>query len=178
MSFNRRRILSFILLTLPMLACTDLGSADAAPPAASGPALALEARPATVEKVVKTPDEWRKLLAAEPFRVLREQGTERAFSGALWDHHEKGVYRCAACGLDLFASADKFDSGTGWPSYTQAIAPGFVEQSMDDSHGMVRDEVHCARCGGHLGHVFDDGPAPTGKRFCINSASLIFTPAK
>lgn len=173
---DRRRILSFLIWALPVFACSPLGSADAAAPAK--PALDLEPRPATVTKVEKTPEEWKKLLTAEQFRVLREQGTERAFTGALWDNHEKGVYRCAACGLELFTSADKFDSGTGWPSYTKPIANGRVDQEVDRSLGMLRDEVHCARCGGHLGHVFDDGPKPTGLRYCINSVSLVFTPAK
>ncbi|HYV48532.1 MAG TPA: peptide-methionine (R)-S-oxide reductase MsrB [Myxococcaceae bacterium] len=123
-------------------------------------------------KVQRTEEEWRKLLTPEQFRVLRQKGTERAFTGAYWDSHDPAIYACAGCGAPLFSSETKFDSGTGWPSFTQPIAEGRVDSETDASHGMVRTEVTCARCGGHLGHVFDDGPRPTGQRFCINSASL------
>jgi len=123
-------------------------------------------------KVQRTEEEWRKLLTPEQFRILRQKGTERAFTGAYWDSHDPAVYACAGCGAPLFSSETKFDSGTGWPSFTQPIAQGRVDSETDASHGMVRTEVTCARCGGHLGHVFDDGPRPTGLRFCINSASL------
>lgn len=118
--------------------------------------------------------EWREVLTEEEYRVLRQQGTERAFTGDLLDNHDHGIYTCAACGAPLFASVDKFDSGTGWPSFTQAVEEGRVEERVDRSHGMVRVEVVCARCGGHLGHVFPDGPAPTGQRYCMNSAALDF----
>ena len=118
--------------------------------------------------------EWRRRLTAQQYEVLREQGTERAFSGELHDHHAHGIYACAACGAPLFSSGTKFESGTGWPSFTQPIEQGRVDSETDSSYGMVRTEVHCARCGGHLGHVFPDGPEPTGLRYCINSVSLAF----
>jgi peptide-methionine (R)-S-oxide reductase len=129
-------------------------------------------------KVVKAEEEWKKELTPEQYRVLRQQGTERAFTGRLWDNHEKGAYRCAACGADLFTSETKFDSGTGWPSFSAPVAVDSVETEVDTSLAMRRTEVHCRRCGGHLGHVFEDGPAPTGLRYCINSASLDFEKAE
>ncbi|MBX7247387.1 MAG: peptide-methionine (R)-S-oxide reductase MsrB [Candidatus Sumerlaeaceae bacterium] len=124
-----------------------------------------------VEKITKTEDEWRKELSSEQFRLLRKHGTEQAFTGEYAHTKDKGMYKCAGCGLELFTSDTKFDSGTGWPSYYMPVA-GAVETTTDTAYGMVRTEVHCARCGGHLGHVFDDGPAPTGQRYCINSVSL------
>ncbi|BBM69739.1 peptide-methionine (R)-S-oxide reductase MsrB [Rhodothermus marinus] len=130
-----------------------------------------------VQKITRTEEEWRRLLTPEQYRILREHGTEPAFTGAYWNHKEPGMYRCAGCGLPLFSSEAKYDSGTGWPSFYAPIDPAHVETSDDYSLGMHRIEVHCAACGGHLGHVFPDGPPPTGLRYCINSAALVFEPA-
>jgi peptide-methionine (R)-S-oxide reductase len=132
-----------------------------------------------VDKVSKTDDEWRAELSPDQFRVLRQKGTERAFTGAYWNSHDEAMYVCAGCGAKLFASETKYDSGSGWPSFTAPAEAGAVETETDRSHGMTRVEVHCSRCGGHLGHVFDDGPtAAGGKRFCINSASLRAEPRR
>ena len=126
------------------------------------------------EKVQKSEAEWRELLTPEQFHVMRQGGTERPFTGALVDNHEDGVYHCAACDAPLFTSDKKFESGSGWPSFWLPVSPNAVEAIEDSSLGMRRVEVRCARCGAHLGHVFPDGPKPTGDRYCINSASLGF----
>jgi peptide-methionine (R)-S-oxide reductase len=128
------------------------------------------------EKIEKSDAEWREELTPEQYHVCREKGTERAFTGKYYALKDKGVYRCSCCGAELFESESKFDSGSGWPSFWQPKATGVVATEEDLSHGMVRTEVHCSRCGAHLGHVFPDGPQPTGLRFCINSVSLDFEP--
>jgi peptide-methionine (R)-S-oxide reductase len=128
-------------------------------------------------EITKPEEQWRDELGVERFHVLREKGTEPAFTGTLLDVHDPGMFRCGACGAELFRSDDKFDSGTGWPSFTRAVADGVIDEHQDRSFGMRRTEITCARCGGHLGHVFTDGPGPSGMRYCINSLSLDFEAA-
>jgi peptide-methionine (R)-S-oxide reductase len=147
---------------LGLAGCNGLGSAHAVE----------AAQPTRADKVVKSDAEWKRTLSPLAYDVLRHQGTEVAFTGPYWNDHRKAIYHCAGCNLVVFKSDDKFDSGTGWPSFTRPAAPDAVAVQKDDSHGMERNEVHCPRCGGHLGHVFDDGPRPTGQRYCINSCAL------
>jgi peptide-methionine (R)-S-oxide reductase len=130
-----------------------------------------------VDELPKSEEAWREALTPEEFHVLRQKGTERAFTGAYWDTKSPGIYRCAGCGEVLFDSSAKFDSGCGWPSFTSPFDPEKVDEHVDRSHGMSRTEVTCRKCGGHLGHVFDDGPKPTGLRYCINSVSVRLDPS-
>ena len=172
------------LLALVLIVGVAVGAARVTNPkpakrAASSVAPAAPVAPeGRIARIEKSDADWKQQLSSESYRVLRHEGTEIAFTGAYWNEHHAGIYTCAGCGLELFRSSDKFDSGTGWPSYTQPFAKNRVNVGADNSLGISREEVECARCGGHLGHVFDDGPAPTGLRYCINSASLEFVPAK
>lgn len=153
---------------------TNAPSTQQTPEELAACAVPSEAQTTALEAFKKTDSEWKKLLDHNQYRVLREQGTEPPFRNAFWNNKDKGVYLCAGCQAPLFASAQKFDSGTGWPSFWDSIEIKNVGETVDTSHGMTRTEVHCNRCGGHLGHVFPDGPRPTRLRYCINSASLEF----
>jgi peptide-methionine (R)-S-oxide reductase len=159
------KILSLVLTTILLSVCFT---------ACSQKATVVENLEKTYFKVNKSDSEWRELLTPEQYRVLREKGTERAFTGEFNKHNEEGTYTCAACNNPLFASSTKYDSGSGWPSFFAPIGKENVKEYTDRSHGMIRTEVVCANCGGHLGHVFPDGPRPTGMRYCINSISMGF----
>jgi peptide-methionine (R)-S-oxide reductase len=175
MGVMTKRGMSATLLLICLLGGTNMSDARG-----KKPAPAPSASSCSVDDPIKdapataTEEQWRAKLSPEQFRILRQGGTERPFTGKFYEHHETGMYVCGACGNPLFKSDAKFESGSGWPSFFQALDPKAVKLVDDSSHGMTRVEVRCARCGSHLGHVFDDGPAPTGKRFCINSMSLDF----
>ena len=179
--------MKFLTILLALLACNNAPSTTANPAPNPATATATATTPAPQDsilpaqyeggklvKVEKSEDAWKKELTEQEFYVLRKEGTERAFTGDLWDKHEHGIFICAGCGLPLFSSDTKFDSGTGWPSFFKPISADCIADKSDSSYGMDRTEVECARCGGHQGHVFTDGPPPTGLRYCINSVSLDF----
>jgi len=161
-----------LVLAVPAVRVAGGASANGAPAPGKATMQNKASASDTVGHVVYTDPEWKKRLTPEQYSVLRQKGTETAFTGQYWNDHTAGTYVCAACGLTLFDSRTKFESGTGWPSFWEPIAASHVKIVRDNSYGMVREEVECARCGGHLGHVFDDGPAPTGQRYCMNSVSL------
>ena len=172
--------MQYLSVLVMLLACNvaekkspeTLAAASSAPTAVADTIVPAQYEGGKLVRIEKPDADWKKQLGEMEYYVLRQEGTERAFSGDLWNNHDKGTFICAACGLPLFASDTKFESGTGWPSFYQPLAKEYVREITDNSHGMARTEVECARCGGHLGHVFDDGPRPTGLRYCMNSASL------
>jgi methionine-R-sulfoxide reductase len=164
--------------SLPALCAAVMLAGCAAQPPTKQPEPAPAKGNSVMKKIVKTDAEWRTQLTPEQYRVTRERGTERPFCGLMHESKEPGSYFCICCGLELFSSTNKFKSGTGWPSFYQPVADNHIQYIEDRSHGMVRTEIQCARCDAHLGHVFDDGPPPTGKRYCLNEVSLKFLPAR
>jgi peptide-methionine (R)-S-oxide reductase len=164
-------------LAVTLIALALFGALALVASVAPTPAAAKKGTTAVIEKVVKSDEEWKKELSSEQYNVLRKEGTERAFTSPLNNIHEKGTFVCAACGLTLYSTDQKFDSGTGWPSFWAPIDPAHIVTKVDRSFIQIRTEVLCARCGGHLGHVFDDGPKPTGLRYCMNGVAMKFIPA-
>ena len=164
-NFRNMRNIILLLLAFSICACNGTGQTTTPKP---------KNTMNDTNKVVKTEEEWKKILSPEQYEVLREKGTERPFTGEYYLHTEKGMYVCAGCGAELFKSDTKFDAGCGWPSFSDVVDSSKVVYTKDKTLGMIRTEITCAKCGGHLGHVFDDGPAPTGLRYCINSVSIEF----